>query len=80
MKKKSLALGAFLGFFILGLLYSKGLNKQGALAVLGMMAVSYAVMFLVSPNLMWVVNVASAFLGYKWTKEHNEGTKMVADA
>ncbi len=80
MSKKNPVLGAILGFFILGLLYSKGLNKQGALAVLGMMAASYAIMFLVSAELMWVVNVASAFLGYKWSKEHNEAAEMAADA
>lgn len=72
MKQKNPILGAVLGLFILGLYYSTGFNKRALFIVAGLIIASYAIMFLISPDLMWVVNAASAYLGYKFAKEHNE--------
>jgi len=73
MSKKNAVLGAVLGLFILGLFYSRGLNMKTVWIVAGLVIASYAIMFLISPDAMWVINAVSAFLGYKWAKEHNKG-------
>ena len=72
MSKKNPVLGAVLGLFILGLYYSTGFNKRAMFIVAGLIIASYGLMFLVSPDVIFVVHLASAFLGYKWCKEHNE--------
>ena len=71
MSKKSPILGAILGFFVLGIFYSTGFNKQGIIAVVGLIVVSWLLSMLVSPSVSIVVNLVGAFLGYKWVKDHN---------
>ncbi len=71
MSKKSPILGAILGFFVLGIFYSTGFNKQGIIAVVGLIVVSWLLSMLVSPSVSIVVNLVGAFLGYKWAKDHN---------
>ena len=71
MSKKSPILGAILGFFFLGIFYSTGFNKQGIIAVVGLIVVSWLLSMLVSPSVSIVVNLVGAFLGYKWANEHN---------
>ncbi len=75
MSSKSPILGAILGFFILGLFYSTGVNKKGAITVLGLVVVSY-IAGMISPYVSLLVNFAGAFLGYKWASEHNAGGSM----
>lgn len=71
MGKKNTIVAAILGFFILGLFYSTGLNKKGVISVLGLMVVSWVVANFVSAELAAIVNVAGAYLGYRWASEHN---------
>ena len=71
MSKKSPILGAILGFFVLGIFYSTGFNKQVIIAVVGLIVVSWLLSMLVSPSVSIVVNLVGAFLGYKWAKDHN---------
>ena len=71
MSKKSPILGAILGFFVLGIFYSTGFNKQGIIAVVGLIVVSWLLSVLVSPSVSIVVNLVGAFLGYKWASDHN---------
>ena len=71
MSKKNTILSAILGFFILGLFYATGLNKKGVVSVLGLMVVSWVVANFVSVELSALVNVAGAYLGYRWASEHN---------
>ena len=77
MSKKSPVLGAILGFFILGLFYSTGVNKKGVITVIALVFISWGV-GLASPELSTIVAVIGAYLGYKWVNEHNamveEGT------
>ena len=66
--------GAFfiggIGFFILGLFYSTGFNKKGVIAVIALGFISWGV-GLASVELSTIVAIVGAFLGHKWTKEHN---------
>lgn len=71
MSKKNTVVAAILGFFVLGLFYSTGLNKKGVVSVLGLMVVSWVVANFVSVELSAIVNVAGAYLGYRWASEHN---------
>ena len=71
MSKKSPILGAILGFFILGIFYSTGFSKQGIIAFVGLIAVSWVLSILVDPSVAAVVNLVGAFLGYKWSNDHN---------
>lgn len=69
--KKNVILGAFLGFWVLGIFYSTGFNKKGFGACIGLCAVSWVIANFVSPSVSAVVNAIGAYLGYTWTKEHN---------
>lgn len=71
MSKKSPILGAILGFFVLGIFYSTGFSKQGIIAVVGLIVVSWLLSMLISPSVAIVVNLVGAFLGYKWANDHN---------
>ena len=71
MSKKSPILGAILGFFILGIFYSTGFSKQGIIAFVGLIAVSWIISILVDPSVAAVVHLVGAFLGYKWSNDHN---------
>ena len=71
MSKKSPILGAILGFFVLGIFYSTGFNKQGIIAVVGLIVVSWLLSVFVSPEVSVIVNLVGAFLGYKWANDHN---------
>lgn len=71
MSKKSIGLGAFLGFWVLGIFYSTGFNMKGVGAFIGLCVVSFVIANFVSPSLAVVSNVIGAYLGYTWTKEHN---------
>jgi phospho-N-acetylmuramoyl-pentapeptide-transferase len=70
MSKKSPVIGAILGFFILGLFYSTGFNKKGIIAVIALVFVQWGV-GLASPELAIIVSIAGAYLGYRWSNEHN---------
>lgn len=71
MSKKSPILGAILGFFVLGIFYSTGFNKQGIIAFVGLIVVSWLLSMFVSPEVAVIVNLVGAFLGYKWASDHN---------
>ena len=71
MSKKSPILGAILGFFVLGIFYSTGFNKQGAIAVVGLIVVSWLISIAVGPEPAVLVNLVGAVLGYKWANDHN---------
>ena len=71
MSKKSPILGAILGFFVLGIFYSTGFNKQGIIAFVGLIVVSWLLSMFVSAEVAVIVNLVGAFLGYKWAKDHN---------
>lgn len=71
MSKKSPILAAILGFFVLGIFYSTGFNKQGIVAVVGLIVVSWLLSMFVSPEVSVIVNLVGAFLGYKWANDHN---------
>ena len=71
MSHKSPILGAVLGFFVLGIFYSTGFNKQGIIAFVGMIVVSWLLSMFVSPEVSVIVNLVGAFLGYKWVNDHN---------
>ena len=71
MSKKNTVIAAILGFFVFGLFYSTGLNKKGVISVLGLMVVSWVVANFISAELAAIVNVAGAYLGYRWASEHN---------
>ena len=70
MSKKSPVIGAILGFFILGLFYSTGFNKTGIIAVIALVFICWGV-GLASPELATIVSIAGAYLGYRWSNEHN---------
>ena len=70
MQKKNPTIGAILGFFILGLPYSGGL-KKGLIGLVALCVISSAIAAFVSPHLSIIANAAGAYLGYKWTNEHN---------
>ena len=70
MSKKSPVVGAILGFFILGLFYSTGFNKKGIIAVIALVFISWGV-GLASSELSTIVGVVGAYLGYRWSNEHN---------
>ncbi|MBQ7629351.1 MAG: phospho-N-acetylmuramoyl-pentapeptide-transferase [Selenomonadaceae bacterium] len=71
MNKKNVGLGAFLGFWVLGIFYSAGFSRKGFGAFIGLCVVSWALANFVSPAVSVVVNAIGAYLGYTWTKEHN---------
>ena len=70
MSKKSPVLGAILGFFILGLFYSTGFNKKGIITVIALGFISWGV-GLASVELSTIVSIVGAYLGYRWSNEHN---------
>ena len=70
MSKKSPVIGAILGFFILGLFYSTGFNKKGIITGIALVFISWGV-GLASPELATIVSIAGAYLGYRWSNEHN---------
>ena len=69
--QKSPILAVILGFFVLGIFYSTGFNKQGVIAVVGLIVVSWLLSMFVSPEVSVIVNLVGAFLGYKWANDHN---------
>ena len=71
MSKKSPIHGAILGFYVIGIFYSTGFNKQGIIAFVALIAVSWVLSILVDPSVAAVVNLVGAFLGYKWSNDHN---------
>ena len=71
MSKKSPILGAILGFFVLGIFYSTGFNKQGIIAFVGLIVVSWLLSMFISAEVAVIVNLVGAFLGYKWASDHN---------
>ena len=71
MNKKSVGLGTFLGFWVLGIFYSAGFSRKGFGAFIGVCVVSWALANFVSPTVSVIANIAGAYLGYTWTKEHN---------
>lgn len=71
MSKKNTVVAVILGFFILGLFYSTGLNKKGVVSVLTLVVISWVVANFISAEIAVVVNLVSAYLGYKWASEHN---------
>ena len=70
MSKKSPVVGAILGFFILGLFYSTGFNKKGIITVIALGFISWGV-GLASVELSTIVAIVGAYLGYRWSNEHN---------
>ena len=71
MSHKSPILGAILGFFVLGIFYSTGFNKQGIIAFVGLIVVSWLLSMFISAEVAVIVNLVGAFLGYKWVNDHN---------
>lgn len=71
MSKKNTVLAAILGFFVLGIFYSTGLNKKGLIAFLGLIVASWIVANFISAELAVIINIAGAYLGYRWASEHN---------
>lgn len=72
---KSPVLAAILGFFIIGLFYVTGFTKKGIIAVVALCAVSWVCAVAVSAEVAGIVNLVSAFLGYKWAKDANAGAE-----
>ena len=71
MSKKNTVVAAILGFFVLGLFYSTGLNKKGVVAVLGLGVVNWIVANFISTEVSILANLVGVYLGYKWASEHN---------
>ena len=71
MSKKNTVIAAILGFFVFGLFYSTGLNKKGVVSVLALLVISWVVANFISAEVSVIVNLAGAYLGYKWASEHN---------
>lgn len=70
-QKKSPVLGAILGFFVIGLIYSGGL-KKGGLAALALIVVGFALNVAVGTTLFSLLaDAIGAYLGYTWVKEYN---------
>lgn len=69
MKSKGLA--AFLGFFVIGLFYATGFTKKGLGYVIGLWIVSALIACFIAPELSIIVNIAGAYLGYKFAEEAN---------
>ena len=78
MSKKNVVVGAILGFFVIGLFYAKGLNKQSVLLVLGLCILCSLISMVGGPASI-IVNFVGGYLGYKWCTEYNanlEGTAV----
>ena len=71
MQKKNPIIGAVLGLFVIGLIYSGGL-KKGGLTALALIVVGFGLNVLVETTIFSVVaNVIGVVLGYMWTNEYN---------
>ena len=71
MKQKSLGLGTFLGFFVLGLFYAFGFTKKGVGYVVVLTALSWIISTFISPSFAIIINIAGAYLAYKEIQEFN---------
>ena len=69
MKNKGLA--AVLGFFVIGLFYATGFTKKGLAYVIGLWIASALIAGFIAPALSIIVNIAGAYLGYKFAEEAN---------
>ncbi|MGP1366960.1 MAG: phospho-N-acetylmuramoyl-pentapeptide-transferase [Schwartzia sp. (in: firmicutes)] len=71
MQKKSPIVGALLGLFVIGLIYSGGL-KKGGLTALALIVVGFGLNVAVETTIFsTIANVIGAGLGYMWTNEYN---------
>lgn len=71
MQKKSPIVGALLGLFVIGLIYSGGL-KKGGLAALVLIVVGFGLNVAVETTIFsTVASVIGVGLGYMWTNEYN---------
>ena len=71
MQKKSPIVGALLGLFVIGLIYSGGL-KKGGLTALALIVVGFGLNVAVETTIFsTVASVIGLGLGYMWTKEYN---------
>lgn len=71
MQKKSPVVGAVLGLFIIGLIYSGGM-KKGGLAAAALIVIGFALNVAVETTIFsTVASVIGLVLGYMWTNEYN---------
>lgn len=71
MQKKNPVVGAVLGLFVIGLIYSGGV-KKGGLTALALIVVGLGLNVLVETTIFsTVASVIGLGLGYMWTKEYN---------
>ncbi len=71
MQKKNPVVGAILGLFLIGLIYSGGV-KKGLITGLVMIVAGTALNLALGTTIFsFIANAAGAFLGYKWTQEYN---------
>lgn len=71
MSKKNVGVAVFLGVFGFGGFYAAGL-KKGALLFIAIAVIMWVISNFISPDIAIIGNVASAYISYKWAKEHNE--------
>ena len=74
MKNKILA--AILGFFVIGLFYATGFTKKGLIYVIGLCVASWVLTTFISPGIGLLINIAGAYLGYKFAEETNNSNNV----
>ncbi len=71
MQKKNPIVGAVLGLFLIGLIYSGGV-KKGLITGIGLCVVAVVLnMALGTATFSFIADAIGAFLGYKWAQEYN---------
>ena len=68
---KNEVVAGILGFFIFGIFYSYGFNKQSVLIVLGLCVLSSVIAMTLGTTIGLIVNIACAYLSVKKVKEVN---------
>ncbi len=70
MSKKNVGIAVFLGVFGLGGFYAAGF-KKGLLLFVALSLIMWVIINFISPDIAIIGNVASAYISYKWAKDHN---------
>ena len=68
---KNEVVAGILGFFIFGIFYSYGFNKQSVLIVLGLCVLSSVIAMTLGTTIGLIANIAGAYLSVKKAKEVN---------
>ena len=71
-EKKSVTIASVLSFFVFGLFYCGKDTKTTVIYVAGLCILSWALCAFINPTVGLIANIAGAYIGNKWVKEHND--------